>query len=165
MLAAWKLRYKRAYNLRQLAHQVSDGASQFGSANLSIRTRPSAPQHSNVRFANQPPSAGEHIKYVKIEGYLDNLAHAATKKKAVLQKLFAVVALLTTTNATIVEEIKALTADNKYPGRLARSATTVQPGKGKENDHWTKANPGHSIVYGYCHMHGFCVGKYHDSGL
>ena len=125
--------------------------------------RPSATQHSDVRFANQLRSAVEPIEYKKFEGYLDNLAHAATNKKAVLQKLTASVALLFSTNATIVAKIKALTTDNKYLGGLARSATTSHPRKGKGKGRWTKANPGCFIVGGYCHTHGFCVGKYHDS--
>ena len=126
-------------------------------------TRPSVTRHSNVWFVTPPPSSGYPIKYEKLEGYLDNLAHAATNKKLVLQQLSAAVALLTATNATLVQEIKALTSNNKYLGGLARSTTTAHPGKGKEKGRWTKANPGRFIVGGYCHTHGYCVGKDHDS--
>ena len=63
----------------------------------------------------------------------------------------------------LLEEIKTLTSENKYPGGLARSATTAQPGNGKGI--WTKVNPGCFIVGGYCHTHGYRIGKDHDSGL
>ena len=76
----------------------------------------------------------------------------------------AAVALLAATNKTLVEEIIDLNANNKYLGGLACSATTTQPGEGNGKGRWTKANSGCFIVGGYCRTHGFCVGKYHDSG-
>ena len=95
------------------------------------------------------PSAVGPIEYKKLEGYLDNLAHVATNKNAVLQQLYAAATLLTTTNSMPVEEIKALTANKKYLGGLARSANTANPGKGKEKGLWTMANTGRYIVSGY----------------
>ena len=59
--AAWKLEYKRAFELQQLAHQASDGEIQFDSANAAMGARPSALRHSN-------PSAGESLEYKKLEG-------------------------------------------------------------------------------------------------
>ena len=165
MWTAWNLRYNRAYKLRQLAHQASDGVIQLGTANAAMVTRPYAPRHSDVWFRNQPPSTGEPIEYEKLEGYLNNLAHAAANKKAVLQKLSATAASITATNAMIVEEIKYLNANNKYLGGLTRSVTTAQLGKVKQKGRWTKENPGCFIVGGYCHMHGFCACMYHHSGL
>ena len=129
MWGDWKLRYKKAYEPRQLAHQAYDGLSQSRNAKVAMGTRPSAPRHSGVRFVNQP--AGEPIEYEKLEGYLDNLYHAATNKKAVLQQLTAAVALLTATNTIIMAKNKALTANNKYLVSMACAATTAQPGKGK----------------------------------
>ena len=86
--------------------------------------QPSAPQHSNLL-------AGEPIGYKKREGCLDNLAHVTTNKKAVLQQLFAAVSLLTATTATLMEDIRVLTANNKYISGLEHSATTNKQGKGK----------------------------------
>ena len=56
--AAWNLKYKRAYDMRQLLHQASYGESQFVSADAAMVTLPSAPLHYNVQFFNQPASAG-----------------------------------------------------------------------------------------------------------
>ena len=125
---AWKLRYKRAYELWQLAHQAPDGASQFGSVNAAMGAQSSAPWNSN-------PSDGEPIDYKKLEGYLDNLAHANTNNNVVLKQLSATVAFLTATNAMLVEDIKALTSNNKYLGGLAHSVNTAKPGKVKEKGH------------------------------
>ena len=97
--------------------------------------RPSAPRYST-------PSSGGPIEYKKLEGYLDNLVHATTNKKVVLQQLSAAVALITATNTSLVLEIKALTTDNKYLGGLACSANTAKTEKGKEKGLRTKANPG-----------------------
>ena len=54
--AAWKLRYKRACEMRQLTQQASDGARQSGSANAANGTRPYAMRHYK-------PSSGEPIEY------------------------------------------------------------------------------------------------------
>ena len=70
-------------------------------------------------------TAGEPINYKKFEGYLDNLSHAATNKKVVLQQLSTAFTLFTSNNAMIVEQIKALTTNNKYLGGMARSASFV----------------------------------------
>ena len=84
----------------------------------------SVPRQSN-------PSDGEPIDYEKLKGYLDNLAHTAINKKAVLQQLSAAVALLTSANATLLEENKVLTTTNKYLGGLERSKNTAKPGRVK----------------------------------
>ena len=122
-----------------------------------MEARPSATQHSNS-------SAGEPIEYKELKGYLDNLAHAATSEKAVLQQLSAAVALLTATNSTLMKEIKELTADKKYLGCLSRSVNTDKPIKGEEKGRWKKANPGRFIVDGYCHTQDYPIGKDHASG-
>ena len=101
----------------------------------------SVPRQSN-------PSDGEPIDYEKLKGYLDNLAHTAINKKAVLQQLSTAVDLLTATNATFVEEIKGLTANIKYLCSLARSTNTAKPGKGEEKCRWKKANPVCFIIGG-----------------
>ena len=44
--SAWKIRYNRAYKLRQLAHQTSDRAIHFVSTDAAMGTRPFAPQQS-----------------------------------------------------------------------------------------------------------------------
>ena len=139
--AAWKLRCNWAYKLRKCAHQDLDVEIQFGSANDAMGAQPSAPRHFN-------PSAGEPIEYKQLEVYLDNLAHANTNKKAVRQQLSSAFALLTTTNATLVEEIKAIPANKKYFVSLACSANITKSVKGKEKGLWTKANPGRYIVGG-----------------
>ena len=84
---------------------------------------------SALRKSNR--SAGEPVKYEKLEGYLNNLDPAATNKKAVLQKLSAAVASLIATNEKLVMKIKALTARKKYLGGLESYAKTAKPGKGK----------------------------------
>ena len=73
--------------------------------------------------------------------------------------------MLTATNATLVLEIKVLTSDGKYLSELEHSATTANPGKGKEKGRWTKANLGRFIVGGYCHTHVYRVVKDHYIGL
>ena len=82
---------------------------------------------------------------------------------AVLQQLSTAVTLLTATNATLVEEIKEITAKNNYLSGLERSADTAKTGK--EKGRWKKANPGQYIVGGYCHMHRYCVDEDYYSGL
>ena len=142
--ATWKLRNNRAYEMMQLVHQASDGKIHFNSANSAMTTWTSGPQHSNVLISTQPPSAGEPIEYKKLESYFGNLAQAATNKKAVLLQLFAAVASLTATNATLMEDIRVLTANNKYIGGLKRSMTTNKPGKekGKGKGRWAKGESG-----------------------
>ena len=90
--------------------------------------------------ANQPPSAGEPIEYKKLEGYINNLSHAATNKNTMLQQLTASIASLTSTNKMLVAKIKSLTANNKYLGGIARSTTTAHPGKGNGKGRWAKLN-------------------------
>jgi hypothetical protein len=88
--ATWKTAYLAAYKKRANRLCATGGADNLGRANSA---------HTNTHNPGLLDS---------INNALDNLASAATNKKAVLKKLIATNSSLATSNSTLTNQIKAL---------------------------------------------------------
>ena len=102
--------------------------------------------------------------YLQLDGYLDNLANAATQEKTTLTQLAdyctslsTTVALLTTSLASLTS-VYALLANNNKPATLAlaNARLPTQPNTPRAAQ---KFAPN-----GYCWTHGFKIGLHHSSG-
>ncbi len=91
----------------------------------------------------------------RLEGYLDNLANAATQEKSTFAQLVANTASLTTSFETLAAAYTSLA------GCPAPAATATPAPTNKQDPHTA-----HSVNYatnGYCWSHGYKVGKKHSS--
>jgi hypothetical protein len=134
--AAWKSAYLAAHKKRANRLHATGGADNMGQANSA---------HANNHNAGLLNS---------IDNALDNLASAATNKKAILKQLIATNSSLATSNsnATLINQIKAfcdqLAANTKGGGRRG----------GGSNDPNRKKGPDPAS---YCWSHGHRVGHGH----
>ena len=156
----WKLLYKKAYELRQLAFQALDGAKQLGAANAATQAHSSASTQPTVRFDLQPPV--DPVEFDRLDTYLNNLANTATNEREVISQLTAAVAVLTTANTELAETKKILTADNKKLRNKVDRVLSSRSGRSSSSGRtFTMSNPGYFIVGTYCHSHGFHLRKTH----
>jgi hypothetical protein len=98
----------------------------------------------------------------KLDGYLDNLAAAATTEKTTLNQLIENNATLTANVTSLTASVAALTA--AYATLSAGKPTAppaVLPATTPQQRNTKK--PDYLAVGGYCWMHGYHVKKGHDS--
>jgi hypothetical protein len=138
--AAWKTCYRAAHIARK-RQLLASGHSLQGTAN-------SATQGDTI-----PPDA-----FSRLDGYLDNLASAATTKRTTLNQLVETNALLTTTIATLTASVTALTAAYTLIANKAAPAA-LQPTSGTP-----ASRPRVGLdPNGYCWTHGYKVSLGHTS--
>ena len=98
------------------------------------------------------------VLYEQLEGYLDNLANAATSEHTTLKQLVDANVTLTTSVATLTTSVAALTAAYTL---LAASATNT-PAPAATARANTRATPTFAAG-GYCWTHGYRVSVGHNS--
>jgi hypothetical protein len=136
--AAWKTAYLAAHKKRANRLRATGGADNLGHANSA---------HANTLNPGLLNS---------INNALDNLASAATTKKAVLKQLIASNSSLATSNSTLTNQVKTL-----HDQLEARSRGGGGRG-GSRND--PNRRRGHDPA-GYCWPHGYHVGHGHTSHI
>ena len=97
--------------------------------------------------------------FTRLDGYLDNLATAATTERSTLAQLIETNAMLTTNIATLTTSVASLTA--AYTILAAATNTSQTPATRRKRSGGTTANKT-LAVGGYCWTHGYRVRKGHD---
>jgi hypothetical protein len=98
--------------------------------------------------------------FTRLDGYLDNLAAAATTEWSTLAQLIKTNAMLTANIATLTTSVASLTATYTI---LATAKNPHQaPSTGKKRSDGTTTDKT-LAVGGYCWTHGYRVCKGHDS--
>ena len=140
---AWKSTYREAHIARKRQLLASGGSEPMGGAH-------SVTAHTPALLT---PST-----YAQLDGYLDNLANAATQEKTTLADLVASNVSLTASVATLTTNLANLTAaysilaNGKPPPALQAAPRGGRP-----------RGSGVYAVGGYCWTHGFQVHKNHSS--
>ncbi len=138
---AWKMRY-RATHIACKRQLLAAGTTTFGTANTVTPT-------------------GDTIMpetFARLDGYLDNLALAATIERTTLTQLVETNASLTATVAALTASVTALTSAYMLLAN-GRNSATPQPTTGTQATHpRIGLNP-----TGYCWTHGYQVKVGHNS--
>ena len=141
---AWKAHYRLAHTARK--RQL-------------LATGRTTPTFGMANAATTEPDAET---FAKLDGYLDNLAAAATTEKTTLTQLVennatltASITSLTATVATLSAAYTLLAAGKPAPSHPTANTQT------RTKD--TNKKPGYLAVGGYCWSHGYRVRKGHDS--
>jgi hypothetical protein len=134
--AAWKTAYLTAHKKRSNRLRATGGADYLGRANSAHATTLNSGLLDSINNA------------------LDNLASAATNKKAILEQLIASSSSLATSNSTLTNQVKTLcdqlTAKSRGISRTGVGSSSNNPDKRWGPD-----------PEGYCWFHGYCVGHGH----
>jgi len=148
----WKLHYRAAHLARKRQLLASGKTpTAFGAANAATAAFV-APMESDIT----PETLA------KLDGYLDNLAAAATTEKTTLNQLIENNATLTANVTSLTASVAALTA--AYATLAAGKPTAppaVLPATTPQQRNTKK--PDYLAVGGYCWTHGYRVKKGHDS--
>ncbi len=136
--AAWKTAYLAAHKKRANRLRATGGAHYLDQANSA---------HTTTLNPGLLDS---------IDNTLDNLASAATNKKAILEQLIASNSSLATSNSTLTNQVKTLRDQlvTKLRGSSGRGGGSNDPNKRKGPD-----------PAGYCWSHGYCVGHGHTGHI
>lgn len=98
----------------------------------------------------------------RLDGYLDNLAAAATTERTTLAQLIENNATLTASITSLTASVASLTS--AYTLLAAGSNTAPKlTGGGKQQPRNSDRKPSYLAVGGYCWTHGYRVRKGHDS--
>ena len=167
--AAWKAHYNAAHDAHERKLLAAPDASQFGGANAATHQRGNQPTGGRVGFSNGAPPSGDFMN--QFDGYMDNLANAATNEKAVLERLSKSIADLTEANSKLVSSNIDLADTNaKLTSDLRKlreqlNAANKRPSPNRRPDFvtHTRNNPNGWIIGAYCFSHGFGCTKDHDS--
>ena len=142
--AAWKTHYRAAHiaRKRQLLAAGKARPPSFGAANAVTSA-----------YTTEDSISSEALS--KLDGYLDNLAAAATTEKTTLAQLIENNATLTATVTSLTASVAALSSAytllaNGHPAPVPAKPTTTR-------------KPSYLAVGGYCWTHGYRVKKGHDS--
>lgn len=144
---AWKTVYNAAHLARKRQLLASGGGEPLPLANV----------------ATVPPPEGEFdLTNERLDGFLDNLANAATQETTVLAKLTENYSTLTASVAAISTTVAALSAafttlSNNNHAAPGTSAAAAPRARGRRNNNRNYA------VNGYCWTHGYKVGTSHSS--
>jgi hypothetical protein len=132
--AAWKTAYLAAHKKRANRLRATGGADYLGRANSAHTTTLNPGLLDSIHNA------------------LDNLASAASNKKAVLEQLIASNSSLATSNSTLTNQVKTLCDQlaTKSRGGSGRGGGSNDPNKRRGPD-----------PAGYCWSHGYRVGHGH----
>ncbi len=140
---AWKTRYRAAHIARK-RQPLAAGTTSLGTANT---VTPTGDTITPETFA-------------RLDGYLDNLALAATTERTTLTKLIETNALLTTAGATLTASVTALTAAYTLLANGKNlAAPTAMPTTGTQAP---RPRVGLDPT-GYCWTHGYQVKVGHNS--
>ena len=143
----WKIKYRAAHIARKRQLLATGTAEPMGRANAVL------------------PDTYPLDTFDKLDGYLDNLANAATHEKSTLAQLVDTNATLAANNATLATSLAALAA--AYSLLATGASPAAAPNNGKRNNahHGTRGTGGQKFApNGYCWMHGYKVGLHHNSG-
>lgn len=144
--AAWKTHYRAAHIARK-RQMLAAGAT------------PTSGMAHAVMGGEDTTISPE--TFTRLDGYLDNLAAAATTERSTLAQLIETNATLTANIATLTTSVASLTA--AYSILAANKQSTTQtPASGKKRSGGTTADK-YLAVGGYCWTHGYRVAKGHDS--
>jgi hypothetical protein len=142
--AAWKTTYRAAHIARKRQLLATGGAEPLSGA------------HAATDVTSDP--------YLRLDGYLDNLANAATQEKTTLAQLADHCTSLSASVASLTAGVASLTsayallANNNRPATPA-PATARLPTRPNTSRAAQKFAPN-----GYCWSHGYKVGLHHSSG-
>jgi hypothetical protein len=133
--AAWKTAYLAAHKRRANRLRATGGVDYLGHANSA---------HSTILNLGL-------LDF--IDNALDNLASAASNKKAILEQLIASNSSLATSNSNLTREVKTLRDQLAAKSRsgVCRVAGSNDPNKRREPD-----------PDGYCWSHGYPIGHGHN---
>ena len=140
---AWKATYREAHIARKRRLLASGGTEPMGGAHA---------------ITSHTPALLTPSTYAQLDGYLDNLANAATQEKTTLADLVASNSSLAASVATLTTNLANLTT--AYTLLAAGSNAPAQPATTRGG------RPRGSGVYavgGYCWTHGYQVHKNHSS--
>jgi hypothetical protein len=142
---AWKTHYRAAHIARKRQMLAAGATPASGMAHAVL----------GGEDATIPPDT-----FTRLDGYLDNLAAAATTERSTLAQLIETNATLTANIATLTTSVASLTAAYTI---LANAKNTNQtPSTGKKRSGGTTADK-NLAAGGYCWTHGYRVRKRHDS--
>ena len=101
----------------------------------------------------------------RLDGYLDNLAAAATTERTTLTQLIENNATLTANVTSLTASVASLTSAYTIlaAGRNNAPKTTGGTGGGTQQPRHSDRKPSYLAVDGYCWTHGYRVRKGHDS--
>ena len=137
---AWKTHYRAAHTARR-RQMLAAGTTMMGGANA-------------VTTVDTEPLTDATL--ARLDGYLDNLAAAATNERTTLQQLIDANATLTASVASLTAAYTLLAAAvGKQPTTTGPAATSAAGRKKKQR---TPLDPN-----GYCWTHGYRVGVGHNS--
>lgn len=109
----WKTVYKVAAKKAKVKKQAAEGQDRFGRAHAATDGLGTSETGLLAIGGNHRPHAPAPFTMEVLEGCFDNLAAAATTKRAVMEELVKANGTLTTTNEDLVGVVKKLTAENK----------------------------------------------------
>ena len=141
--AEWKLRYRAAHIARKRQLLAAGGGE---------------PLHGAHAVSEVAQPLLTPVLYEQLEGYLDNLANAATSEHTTLKQLVDANVTLTTSVATLTTSVAALTA--AYTLLAAGATNTPAPAATARAN--TRATPTFAAG-GYCWTHGYRVSVGHNS--
>jgi hypothetical protein len=148
--AAWKTHYRTAHvaRKRQMLAAGKTTTSSFGAANA-------------VTMVDDATISDTTL--TRLDGYLDNLAAAATTERTTLAQLIENNATLTASVTSLTASVASLTS--AYAILAAGSDNMPKPtGGNKQQPRHSDRKPLYLAVGGYCWSHGYRVRKGHDSG-
>ncbi len=140
MWTAWKAHYRAAHSAHK-RQMLAAGKTSHGTTHAALTTEP-----------NHPPDT-----YTRLDGYLDNLATAATTEHTTLTPLIENNLSLTASITALTASITALTLAYTLLA-AGKEAPAVLPRAKK-----TKSTPHFLDSTGYCWTHGYKVNKGHNS--
>ena len=147
--ATWKVNYRAAHIARKRQLLASGTAEPLGRA------------HAVTTDTFLTPSTLD-----KLDGYLDNLANAATHEKSTLASLIEANATLTANNAALTTSFSALSAAYVLLAAQAGGTAPTDTTSGTRNNRRRDRPTGKPQVFapeGYCWTHGYKVGLKHTS--
>ena len=147
--AAWKTHYRAAHIARK-RQMLAAGktTSSFGGAAHVVTTI---------------DEAISDVTLTRLDGYLDNLAAAATTERSTLTQLIENNATLTANVTSLTASVASLTSAYAILAAGRNNNNTGGTGGGTQQPRHSDRKPSYLAVDGYCWTHGYRVRKGHDS--
>ena len=151
--ARWKPHYRAAHiaRKRQMLAAGNTTTSSFGAANA-------------VTAVDDATISEDTL--TRLDGYLDNLAAAATSEKTTLNQLIENNATLTASITSLTASVASLTSAYAILAAGHNNAPNRNGGTGggsRQQPRSSDRKPSYLAVDGYCWTHGYRVRKGHDS--
>ena len=146
---AWKIHYRAAHvaRKRQMLAAGKSTTSSFGVANA-------------VTAVDDATISDDTL--TRLDGYLDNLAAAATTERTTLAQLIENNATLTASVTSLTASVASLTSAYTILAAGNNNAPKLT-GSNKQQPRNSDRKPSYLAVDGYCWTHGYRVRKGHDS--